>query len=40
MKHHTVMVQTFQKKLSGTFLGTLVVEGGFRPLLNMHFPLY
>jgi len=39
MKHHTVMVQTFQKKLIGTFLGTLVVVGGFKPLLNMHYLL-
>ena len=33
------MVQTFQKKLIGTFLGTLVVVGGFKPLLNMHYLL-
>jgi hypothetical protein len=37
MKQDTVMVQTFQKQLLGTFLGTLVVEGGFKPLLDMHY---
>jgi len=40
MKLHTVMVQSFQKKLVDTFLGTMVVEGGFKPSLNVHFLLY
>ena len=39
MKHHTVIVQTLQNQLIGTFLGTLVVAGGFKPLLDMHYLL-
>ena len=39
MQQHAVMVQTFQKQLLGTFLGTLVVEGGFKPFLDMHYLL-
>jgi hypothetical protein len=39
MRQRTVMVQTFQKHLVDTFLGILVVEGGFKPLLDMHYLL-